>query len=159
MSVSTRDFKSNDSIDFMDEPFDAMHTNPLLLIHRKLRGRYRMVVLLGVLLMLCGGLSGYILVPPKYESKGVVRITPTLPSVLYQSEENQAPPMFESFLTTQAVLIASRETLESALDNGLVQAGWPAGNEGIAKLSHSLNVRRMRNAQVITVRVTDRDPK
>lgn len=159
MSVSTRDFKRNDSIDFIDEPFDAMRMNPLILIHRQLRGRYHMVVLLGVLLMLCGGLSGYILVPPKYESKGVVRITPTLPSVLYQSEENQAPPMFESFLTTQAVLIASRETLESALDNGLVQAGWPAGNEGIAKLSHSLNVRRMRNEQVITVRVTDRDPK
>ncbi|MCH8822425.1 MAG: AAA family ATPase [Planctomycetes bacterium] len=159
MSVSTRDFKRNDSIDFIDEPFDAMRMNPLMLIHRQLRGRYHMVVLLGVLLMLCGGLSGYILVPPKYESKGVVRITPTLPSVLYQSEENQAPPMFESFLTTQAVLIASRETLESALDSGLVQAGWPAGNEGIAKLSQSLNVRRMRNEQVITVRVTDRDPK
>ena len=82
MSVSTRNFKRNDSIDFMDEPFDAMRTNPLMLIHRQLRGRYRMVVLLGVLLMLSGGLSGYILVPPKYASKGVVRITPTLQTLL-----------------------------------------------------------------------------
>lgn len=159
MSVSTREVKRNDSVDFIDEPFDAMRTNPLLLIHRQLRGRYRLVVLLGVLLMLCGGLSGYILMPPKYESKGVVRITPTLPSVLYHSEENQIPPMFESYLTTQAVIISSRETLAAALANGLVQAGWPAGTKGIEELSRSMDVRRIRNEQVITVSVTNRDPK
>lgn len=149
----------NDSIDFIDEPFDAMRTNPFLLIHRQLRGRYRLVVLLGALLMLCGGLSGYVLIPPKYESKGVVRITPTLPSVLYQSEENQVPPMFESFLATQVVLIGSRETLESALEKSLIHAGWPSGNVGIAKLRRSLEVRRRRNEQVITVSVTHRDPE
>ncbi|MCH8315596.1 MAG: hypothetical protein IIA64_06445, partial [Planctomycetes bacterium] len=135
MSESTREYIRTETDELVDEPIDALRANPLQTIHRQLRGRYRVAVLLAVLLGLCGGIAGFALFPAKYESTGLVRITPTLPTVLYESEENRIPPMFESFITTQAALFRSTELLQDALDHGgLVAAGWEPGPEGVARL-------------------------
>ena len=160
MSESTRDYIRTETDELVDEPIDALRANPLQTIHRQLRGRYRVAVLLAVLLGLCGGIAGFALFPAKYESTGLVRITPTLPAVLYESAENKIPPMFESFVTTQAALIRSRELLQDALDQGgLVAAGWEPGPEGVARLQSALEARRNRGEQVISVRVTHTDPR
>lgn len=160
MSESTREYIRTETDELVDEPIDALRANPLQTIHRQLRGRYRVAVLLAVLLGLCGGIAGFALFPAKYESTGLVRITPTLPTVLYESEENRIPPMFESFITTQAALFRSTELLQEALDHGgLVAAGWEPGPEGVARLQGALKAGRNRGEQVISVRVTHTDPR
>ena len=160
MSESTREYIRTETDELVDEPIDALRGNPLQTIHRQLRGRYRVAALLAVLLGLCGGIAGFALFPAKYESTGLVRITPTLPTVLYESEENRIPPMFDSFITTQAALFRSTELLQEALDHGgLVAAGWEPGPEGVARLQGALEARRNRGEQVISVRVTHTDPR
>ena len=160
MSESTREYIRTETDELVDQPIDALRANPLQTIHRQLRGRYRVAVLLAVLLGLCGGIAGYVLIPAKYESMGLVRITPTLPTVLYESAENRIPPMFDSFVTTQAALFRSTELLQDALDHGgLVEAGWEPGPEGVAHLQRALEARRNRGEQVISVRVTHTDPR
>jgi len=159
MSESTRDYIRTDTNELIDEPIEVMRANPLQIVHRQLRGRYRVTILLTVLLGLCGGLVGYVLITPRYESVGLVQIAPTLPAVLYESEENRIPPLFDSFLTTQAALLRSTELLEDALANGgLVEAGWESGPQGVAQLQNALEVRRKRLEQVISIRVTHREP-
>ncbi len=160
MSESTREYIRTETDELVDQPIDALRANPLQTIHRHLRGRYRVAALLAVLLGLCGGIAGFVLVPAKYESVGLVRITPTLPTVLYESAENRIPPMFDSFVTTQAALFRSTELLQDALDHGgLVAAGWEPGPEGLARLQRALEARRNRGEQVISVRVTHTDPR
>ena len=160
MSESTQEYIRTDTEELLDEPIDVLRANPLQIIHRQLRGRYRVAILLTVLLGLCGGLAGFVLITPKYESVGLVRIAPTLPSVLYESEENRIPPMFDSFVTTQAALLRSTELLEDALENGgLVEAGWESGPQGVARLQNALVARRNRLEQVISIRVTHADPR
>ncbi|MEE9130363.1 MAG: AAA family ATPase [Phycisphaerales bacterium] len=160
MSESTREYIRTETEELVDQPIDALRANPLQTIHRQLRGRYRVAVLLAVLLGLSGGIAGFALVPVKYESTGLVRITPTLPAVLYESEENRMPPMFDSFVTTQAALFRSTALLQEALDHGgLVATGWEPGPEGVARLQRALEVRRNRGEQVISVRVTHTDPR
>lgn len=160
MSESTREYIRTETDGLVDQPIDALRANPLQTIHRQLRGRYRVATLLAVLLGLCGGIGGYALVPVKYESMGLVRITPTLPAILYESEDNRIPPMFDSFVTTQAALFRSTELLQVVLDHGgLVAAGWEPGPEGVARLQRALDVRRNRGEQMISVRVTHTDPR
>ncbi len=160
MSESTRDYIRTDTDELIDEPIGVARTNPLQIIHRQLRGRYRVAFLLTVLLGLCGGLTGYALITPQYESVGLVQVAPTLPAVLYESEENRIPPLFDSFITTQAALLRSTELLEDALENGgLIEAGWESGPQGVARLQNALVARRNRLEQVISVRVTHAQPQ
>jgi uncharacterized protein involved in exopolysaccharide biosynthesis/Mrp family chromosome partitioning ATPase len=160
MSESTREYIRSETDELVDEPIDALRADPLQTIHRQLRGRYRVAVLLAVLLGLCGSIAGFALFPASYESTGLVRITPTLPAVLYESAENKIPPMFESYVTTQAALFRSTEFLQDALDHGgLVAAGWEPGPEGVARLQSALEARRNRGEQVISVHVTHTDPR
>ena len=160
MSESTRDYVRTDTDELIDEPIDVVRANPLQIIHRQLRGRYRVAFLLTALLGICGGLAGFPLITPRYESVGLVQVAPTLPAVLYESEENRIPPLFDSFITTQAALLRSTELLEDALENGgLIEAGWESGPQGVARLQNSLVARRNRLEQVISVRVSHPQPR
>ena len=159
MSESTREYIRTETEELIDEPIDVLRANPLQIIHRQLRGRYCVAFLLTVLLSLCGGFAGFVLITPKYESVGLVQVAPTLPAVLYESEENRIPPLFDSFVMTQAALLRSTELLEDALENGgLVEAGWQSGPHGVARLQNALAVRRNRLEQVISIHVTHPDP-
>jgi Mrp family chromosome partitioning ATPase len=93
------------------------HTNPFVMIHRNLRGKYILVIVLGLLFGVVGGAMGYMSRKPMYASTGIIRIQPELPKVLFESEQSTAPRMFTSFVNTQAQLISSVEVIRLALDS------------------------------------------
>lgn len=93
------------------------HTNPFVVIHRHLRGKYILVIVLGLLFGVVGGSMGYMSRNPMYASTGIIRIKPELPKVLFESEQSTAPRMFTSFVNTQAQLVSSVEVIRLAMES------------------------------------------
>lgn len=132
--------------------------DPLQFIRRKLRGRYRVTLLLALLLALCGSILGYTIAPVKYESTGLIQFKPALPTILYQSQENQPTPLFDSFVSAQATLILSTFVLKEALnDPAISDIDWPMGPEGIDALERVISVSHRRGEQVVSVTATHRN--
>lgn len=133
--------------------------NPLMLVHRYLRGRYPLAVALGALLAVPCAVIGYKVMPPKYTSTGVVNIAPTRPYILYENEFTEGMSSFSSFVQSQANLLKSQRVLQAALDNSdLREAGWPPYPAGLGMLQDSVEVDVPRSSQDVFVKVTTTDP-
>jgi len=91
--------------------------NPLLALHRRLRGKYRYAVPAGLILGACAAFAVFRLIPDKYESTGVLEITPTSQRVLYATEQNEAVPMFDAWVDAQIGQIRSPRVIDLALKN------------------------------------------
>lgn len=145
---------------FAPPPAQRQPENPLLLLHRYLRGRYLIAVVLGALLAVPGGIVGYKLTQPTYSSTGIIRVAPTLPRLMFQNEDNQVPPMFDSFVATQASMLGSRRVLDLAVqDKALRDAGWPSGGQGAARLKSALRIGSQRGSELIMAEVEHQDPR
>ena len=153
---------TREELSIQGERMDAASepVNPLLVVHRALRGRYRYAIPLAVLLAVPGLIGGYKALPPKFTSNGQILISPTLPVIQYRLEENQTPPHFESFVSTQATYLRQRRVLDRAVqDEKLLEAGWPSGLRGVSALVKSIDVRVPKKVQLITLSVSDQDPR
>ncbi|MBO6739183.1 MAG: AAA family ATPase [Phycisphaerales bacterium] len=97
-------------------------SNPFVMLHRNLRGKYILVIVLGLLFGVSGAVLGYMSRKPLYASTGIVRIQPELPKVLYESEQSTAPKMFTSFVNSQAQLIGNVDVVKLALESDAVKS-------------------------------------
>jgi len=141
-------------------PHGAGHDNPLKWVHRSLRGRYHWAALLGVALALPGALIGYNSMPPLFVSSGFIEVAPTLEKTLYNTPDSDVPPMYDSYVSTQATYLSSARVLARAVDSPQMQSlGWPGGQEGVTRLAGALAVVRPRRQQVISVSVSHIDPR
>lgn len=134
----------------------GQHT--MRILRNALRGRYHWLILMALLLGLPGAYVGYTLKEPVYTSRGIIEVKPTLPRLLYASEESQLPPLFDSFVSAQATILRSSRVIEiAASDEDLIAAGWPTGPKGMTTLQKNLDVDRSRGGQLITLEVTHPD--
>jgi len=130
----------------------AAAPNPLLILHRGLRGRYPLAIGLGLTFGLVFASLGYLLVKPVYQSVGLVRVAPTLPRVLYSTEETSQMPAFDSFVQAQASYIQSQRVRQMALGSErLTKVSWPSGIDGDVELMEGLQVGRAKGAEIINV--------
>lgn len=153
--------------DIVPGDYDGMHgggeprraqDNPILMLHRHLRGRYRWVVIVGLLLAVPLAAAGYLAVKPTYTSTGMIRIAPTMTVIMYNLEDAKVPAMFESMVSTQAALLQSRRVLDLAMDDPKLRAaGWPPGEEGLALLQKNLDVSNRRALELIAASVKSPD--
>lgn len=134
--------------------------NPLLFIHRRMRGRYKYAVPLALVLAVTGSVVGYFLTKPKFESVGLVNIQPAQDRVLFQTEQNTVPPMFDAFVSAQGEFLRSSRVLQrTAEDPQLRAAGGRPGRQGIIDLQSSISVRRARGGQLISVSAANDSPQ
>jgi len=131
------------------------HTpNPLLMVHRALRGRYLLAFALGLVLAVPGALVGYRLMPPVFTSEGRVTIDPTRPVFLYENEINDAITGFESFVRSQSRTLRSPRVLQDAATS-LVQDGkLPPSDMNWVRLQRATEVVVPRASRDMIVRVT-----
>jgi capsular exopolysaccharide synthesis family protein len=148
----------------MPELPQSTHENPVLAVHRHLRGRYRLALLLALLLGAPLAAIAYLCVPPAYTSTVLIRVAPQITLTLAKPQdipEAQVPAYFDSFVGGQSALIGSRRVLDMALSDekfGLRAAGWPAAPEGLALLSRSLDVSNRRATELIVATVKHKNP-
>ncbi|MCC7147532.1 MAG: AAA family ATPase [Phycisphaeraceae bacterium] len=144
--------------DYSAQPHQGVH--PLRKLHLLLRGRYLWAVSLGFLGLVGGGLGGYLVLSPQYTSSGVLGITPTVPVVLGQTD-NQVGlgSMFESFVRSQAAMIESRRVINDAMSSDLWRS-VKRGNtdEDVRLFISQVYVKPDPRSQVIYVNFTDGDP-
>lgn len=61
-------------------------------------------------------------VRPEFKSTATVHVAPVRPRILYHTDENGMPPIYQNFLNTQVALILSPEALTRVLEREDVQA-------------------------------------
>jgi len=139
---------------------EQAHTNVFVLVHRMLRGKYILTLVLASIFGLIGGSLGYMSQEPQFKSVGVIRIQPTLPKVLYDSEQSTAPKMFSSFVSSQAELIRNGDVIQNAIEDDVWKAVSHLSNISSASdVQRRLSVRPDRRAQeIITVSFNDENP-
>jgi Mrp family chromosome partitioning ATPase len=151
---------AQDWFDDESAPEPAQSVNPLLVVHRCLRGRYALAAMLGIALAVPCAVLGFIAVPPKYTSSGTVNIAPTQSRLIYENEYNEPMSAFESYVQSEAATIQSWRVIQSATQSApLLAAGWPAGPNGAVDLMEGLDVHVPNRGQNIFVSVTHEDPK
>lgn len=133
--------------------------NPLMVVHRCLRGRYPLALVLALALAIPCGILGYLAVAPEYTSVGVVSVAPTRSFLLYQNEMNEPMTAFDSYVRSHANKLRGSRVMDVALtDPKLRQAGWPPAPEGAIDLMQSLQVSVGNREQDIFVSVTHEEP-
>ena len=133
--------------------------NPLLLLHRYLRGRYWLIVPLAILFAIPGAIGGYLALKPQYEAYGRIAFEGSYDWILDDSDRPRAIPAFDARLN-QAVLDmhSYRVVRRAAESDDLVAAGWPVGEAGYRLLRRSLSASVIRNSNTIDTRVSHPDP-
>lgn len=133
-------------------------TNPVLLVHRALRGRYVLAIVIGALLAIPGALVGYKLMPPVYTSTGVITVDPTKPKLIYTNEVNEAITAFESYVRSQARSLESPRVMQNAADRLARDGILPASNtHNWIRLQRATTVSVPRGSRDMIVRVTMTD--
>ncbi len=70
----------------------------------------------------------WLLLPPQYTANAEIRVRPIIPRLVYQTDDNGRIPLYESFMNTQAAVVASPTVLQRVLDQPDVQAtAWFKG--------------------------------
>lgn len=115
-------------------------TNLFRVVHRLLRGRYAFAIVLIPLCALLGGAVGYSQGSQAYQSTGVVRVRPVLPRIIYETEQNDLPPMFTSYVSTQARLFTTERVLLRALEDEVLKRAY--GEDGVP--SHEVFAKNLR---------------
>lgn len=133
--------------------------NPLLLVHRCLRGRYTLAFVLAVLFGIPAGIGGYMVLKPEYTSTGMVHVAPSKNFVLYRNEHNEPMTAFDSYVQSQANTLRSDRILSMAFNSPkFQQSGWERGAEGYRKFVHGVEVTAPRRGEDIFVNVAYTDP-
>lgn len=97
-------------------------------IHRLLRGRYPLVITLGLLFGVAGGLMGYLSQKPIYTSSFTVELVPQIQTV--NSVDGEVMQGYSMWLQSQVAIIKSYELVQLALDQDEWKAtGAPRGDE------------------------------
>jgi Mrp family chromosome partitioning ATPase/uncharacterized protein involved in exopolysaccharide biosynthesis len=131
--------------------------NPVLIVHSLLRGRYVLAVVLATLLAAGGAVGGYLSQKPTYQSVGIIRIKPTIPSGL-PTGQDRVMPAFEAFVKSQQAFLLGERVIAQAME----KAEWQAVNPGltpeaVADFHDSLDVQYDKG-ELIRVCFTDRNP-
>lgn len=93
------------------------HANVFAMVHRLLRGRYLITIVLAGLFALAGAAAGYFSQKPLYRSDAIIQIQPVMPKILFETEQTSAPAMFASFVASQAELMSGQNVINFAMDS------------------------------------------
>lgn len=142
-------------------PAPATQPNILHIIHASLRGRYPIVIVLALIATAAGGIAGYRLGYPMYESKALISVSARIPKLLYETEQPGMTPMFTSFVNTQAIKLQHDRVINRAVNSEewreLGRTNLP---EDVTRFRRSLNVKLSREApELINVSFTDREAR
>lgn len=122
--------------------------DPWAFLHRKLKGRYKLAVFLGVFTAAAGAFAGWRMTQPLFRAEGLVRIASTLPPVLVETDQNKPIPMFDSFLQAQQMTISSPPVARLAMET----PQWQALNRRTWTATAAAGVQAFREQLAVDVR-------
>jgi polysaccharide biosynthesis transport protein len=126
-------------------------------VHHHLRGRYWIVITLGLILGGSGGYLGYTKLHPIYRAEGMLQISLSKPDPMGSSS---AMPNWEEYVQSQTLVLGSRTVMRMAMqgpnwkDTGLAMDGTVQ-----SKIAENLTVDHPPRTELIRVYYTDPDPE
>lgn len=132
--------------------------SPVLLLHRSLRGRYPVVVVMSLVLGIVGGGVGWRAFKPAYRSEALVQIRYAQPALDPKNSEGGATP-FDVFMESQQTLITSTRVVDRALRDPAWQAlSIPITPAVLQRFINSLSVETRSRTEYLKIIFTDGDP-
>ncbi len=129
------------------------------MVDGRLRGRWKWMVIAGVVLAVVFAGMGYTSTGPTYMSQGAIRVAPRLPQILDSIPETQQMPFYQPFVATQVQYISSRRVLENAIEDEKLKAlPWAKGPNVLKALEVGLDVKSDRGSELIFVGFEAGDP-
>jgi succinoglycan biosynthesis transport protein ExoP len=130
--------------------------NPLQRIHRSLRGRYILAVVLALLGGMAGGTAGYLTGEPGYVSKGAIQVRP---NTVNTDRTDSMMQMYDRHMASQAALLQSDKVLKFAVEHPLWKATNPPPTPNpMAMFALGLKAEFLKNTEIIQVSYTHKDP-
>ena len=141
----------------MGSPMPAAPT-PLHRIHRSMRGRYLLAIVLAFVGGAAGAAGGFLFGKPGYISQGAIQIKPTIPNI---EKMDSIVAMYDRLMTTESSKLMS----QSILDWAVKDPDWqklvppdPSGSDPTAMLASGLKTEYVKMTEYITVAYQHRDP-
>jgi capsular exopolysaccharide synthesis family protein len=138
-------------------PAGQPEPTPLRRIHRLLRGRYGLAVVLATIGAACGVAAGILLPKPAWESIGVVEMKP----ITYGTVEDKPKPLYDRLVQDVIVTLHTERVIKHAMQNPAWKQLRPCAGDyppadQIAQFTKNLQVRSMPFApQMIQVSYID----
>jgi polysaccharide biosynthesis transport protein len=132
-------------------------------LHRLLRGRYPLVITLGLLFGVAGGIVGYLSKKPQYVTPSVLMIDPKIPQLNDPNGEPMAD--YGMFIQSQVSVITNSEVIARALDEPewkeamRADGGARVDEASIHNFASSLDVDNPVGTETIEIKYSDPDPK
>jgi polysaccharide biosynthesis transport protein len=130
------------------------------IIHRALRGRYTLAVVMGIACGAAAGAAAWRLGHPIYESQGLIQIVNARPAVMPGSgaDMSMSTAEFDAFMQSQKLLISSRRVIDAAIQDPV----WKAMGKTVPQppdkfFADNLKVDVRSRTELIQVTVGDRD--
>jgi len=126
--------------------------NPWELLNDRLRGRWKFVLPLALVLGIVASVIGYTIAPVKYVSRGHVVITPKLKPIVKEIPETEPLAFYDDFVATQAQILESDQLIERAMRHpDVAGAGFKASVSTVSLFANGLDVIPPRRGNAIVI--------
>lgn len=145
-------------LDFGGQPQNQPpQQQPLRKLHRLLRGRYLVALVLALLCAVGGGVAGYMSQNPQFQSRGYVEIKPFLSSI---GEAPVVMPMYQAYMETQVTRLADQRVIQRAMSSDKWRSLGRGMTDGeFRQFIESLTVQHVKSSSLIMVSYTDENPQ
>ena len=137
-------------------PGAAPETTPFQKVHRLLRGRYFLAVVLALIGAAAGGAAGYLSQKPGYSSTGIISISGIIPT---PDHRDVLIAMYGQHMAKQVAWLSSERLIKMAINRpdfkAVKQFNTP---DPVREFGENLKVLYVRNTDQITVTYSDLDP-
>ncbi len=127
--------------------------------YRALRGRLRVVLLLGVMGAAVGIYAGLSMGKRLYSATGLVRIASALPAVMKETDQNRPMANFDGFLQAQREVMTGREVIDAAMkEESWIKLGARRRVRTSEQFAAGLKVDTRVRSDFLQVKFTHPDP-
>ena len=131
---------------------------PYKRLHRRLRGRYPILIPLVILAFAVGGYVGWHRAVPVYRSEGLIHVANSLPKVMSVTDQNEPLGMFEEFVDSQVLLMSSRHVIALAMADPKFRIALGKRPMSVEQFVAAMTADHPPRTQAIDVTFTDPDP-
>ena len=130
---------------------------PLRKVHKLLRGRYVLALVLAGVCGAGGGAAGFLSQRPGYKSDGLIEVKPIIPDI---DSYDRVMLMYGTHMQSQVAWLKSERLIRMALDRPEWRKARPDFGPDLAfAFNQNLTVTYLKNTPLIQVTYADADPK
>ncbi len=131
--------------------------NPLGKLHKLLRGRYPIVIVLALIFGAIGGAAGWIIPKQQFAATGQIELSPLIRNL---SDADRIMPMFNAYVGVQIQVLQSPRLIQQAMATQTWKdTGKPTSADYSGYFASNLTIDSPKNSQLITISYTDTDQK